>query len=151
MASLTQWTWVWVNSRSWWWTGRPGVLQFMGSQRVGHDWATELNCKLPANRGTYFFFPYRYAFISFSCLTAVARTSRELRVVVASISFLMLAICVFSLFLSAFFLEAYHFYQFVFPSKNQLFVIDFPSVSNFIYFCFLVFFLLLPLILFCSF
>ena len=43
MASLTQWTWVWVNSRSWWWTGRPGVLQFMGSQRVGHDWTTELN------------------------------------------------------------------------------------------------------------
>ena len=43
MASLTQWTWVWVNSRSWWWTGRPGVLQFMRSQRVGHDWATELN------------------------------------------------------------------------------------------------------------
>ena len=43
MASLTQWTWVWVNSRSCWWTGRPGVLQFMGSQRVGHDWATELN------------------------------------------------------------------------------------------------------------
>ena len=42
MASLTRWTWVWVNSRSWWWTGRPGVLQFMGSQRVGHDWATEL-------------------------------------------------------------------------------------------------------------
>ena len=33
----------WVNSRSWWWTGRPGVLWFMGSQRVGHDWATELN------------------------------------------------------------------------------------------------------------
>ena len=43
MASLTQWIWVWVNSGSWWWTGRPGVLQFMGSQRVGHDWATELN------------------------------------------------------------------------------------------------------------
>ena len=43
MASLTQWTWVWVNSGSWWWTGRPGVLRFMGSQRVGHDWATELN------------------------------------------------------------------------------------------------------------
>ena len=35
--------WVWVNSGSWWWTGRPGMLQFMGSQRVGHDWATELN------------------------------------------------------------------------------------------------------------
>ena len=43
MASLTQWTWVWVDSRSWWQTGRPGVLQFMSSQRVGHDWATELN------------------------------------------------------------------------------------------------------------
>ena len=36
-------TWVWVNSGSWWWTGRPGVLRFMGSQRVGHDWASELN------------------------------------------------------------------------------------------------------------
>ena len=43
MASLTQWTWVWVNSGSWWWTGRPGVLRFMGLQRVRHDWATELN------------------------------------------------------------------------------------------------------------
>ena len=43
MASPTQWTWVWVNSWSWWWTGRPGVLQSMGSQRVGHNWATELN------------------------------------------------------------------------------------------------------------
>ena len=43
MASLTQWTWVWVNSGSWWRTGRPGVLRFMGSQRVRHDWATELN------------------------------------------------------------------------------------------------------------
>ena len=39
MASPTQWTWVWVNSGSWWWTGRPGVLWFMGSQRVRHDWA----------------------------------------------------------------------------------------------------------------
>ena len=43
MASPTQWTWVWVNSGRWWWTGRPGVLQFMGSQRVRQDWATELN------------------------------------------------------------------------------------------------------------
>ena len=43
MASPTQSTWVWVNSGSWWWIGRPGVLRFMGSQRVGHDWATELN------------------------------------------------------------------------------------------------------------
>ena len=43
MASPTQWIWVWMNSRSWWWTGRPGMLRSMGSQRVGHDWATELN------------------------------------------------------------------------------------------------------------
>ena len=43
-ASLTQWEWVWVNSRSWWLTGRPGMLQSMGSQRVGHYWVTELNC-----------------------------------------------------------------------------------------------------------
>ena len=43
MASPTRWTKVYVNSGSWWWTGRPGVLQFMGSQRVGHGWATELN------------------------------------------------------------------------------------------------------------
>ena len=42
MASLTRWTWVWVNSGSWWWTGRPCVLRFMGSQRVGHDWETNL-------------------------------------------------------------------------------------------------------------
>ena len=42
-ASPTRWTWVWVNSGSWWWTGRPGMLRFMRSQRVGHDWATELN------------------------------------------------------------------------------------------------------------
>ena len=43
MASLTRWTRVWVNSGRWWWTGSPGVLWFMGSQRVGHDWTTELN------------------------------------------------------------------------------------------------------------
>ena len=43
MTSPTRWTWVWVNSGSWWWTGRPGMLQFMESQRVGHDWVTELN------------------------------------------------------------------------------------------------------------
>ena len=43
MASLTRWAWIWVDSGSWWWTGSPGVLRFMGLQRVGHDWATELN------------------------------------------------------------------------------------------------------------
>ena len=43
MASPTQWTWVWVNSRSWRWTGRPGMLQALGSQRVRHNWVTELS------------------------------------------------------------------------------------------------------------
>ena len=42
MASLTWWTWICASSRSWWWTGKPGVLQSMGSQRVEHNWATEL-------------------------------------------------------------------------------------------------------------
>ena len=43
IVSPTRWTWVWIGSRSWWWTGKPGVLQSMGLQRVGHDWPTELN------------------------------------------------------------------------------------------------------------
>ena len=47
MASPTWWTWVWASSGRWWWTGRPGVLQSMGLQRVRHNWATELNwCQL---------------------------------------------------------------------------------------------------------
>ena len=50
MASLTQWTGVWVDSRSWWWTGRPGVLWFMRSQRVRHDWVSELNWKSVASK-----------------------------------------------------------------------------------------------------
>ena len=48
MASPTQWTWVWTSFGSWWWTGRPGVLQSMGSQRVRHDWATELTDRITA-------------------------------------------------------------------------------------------------------
>ena len=47
MIPPTPWTRVWVNSRCWWWTGRPGVLQSMGSQRIGHNWATELT--IPGN------------------------------------------------------------------------------------------------------
>ena len=42
MAAPTWWKWVWASSRSWWWTGKPGMLQSMGSQRVRHDWVTEL-------------------------------------------------------------------------------------------------------------
>ena len=43
MASPTRWTWVWVSLGNWWWTGKPGVLQSIGLQRVGHHWVTELN------------------------------------------------------------------------------------------------------------
>ena len=54
MASSIPWTWVWASSGSWWWTGKPRVMQSMESQRVGHDWATELNwnilCLLPQTR-----------------------------------------------------------------------------------------------------
>ena len=43
VAAPTWWTWLWTSSGSWWWTGKPGLLQSMGSQRVGHNWVTELN------------------------------------------------------------------------------------------------------------
>ena len=49
MASPTGWTWIWASSRSWWWTGKPGMLQSMVSQRVGHNWETEPNWKLQLN------------------------------------------------------------------------------------------------------
>ena len=51
MAALTQWTWIWVSSRSWWWTERPGMLQSMGSQRVWHDWVIKLNWKPTRSNG----------------------------------------------------------------------------------------------------
>ena len=57
MASLTQWAWVWVNSWSWQWTGRPGVLRSMGSQRVQHDWVTELT-------GAYFDLLEKFVFLN---------------------------------------------------------------------------------------
>ena len=80
MASPTQWTWVWINSESWWWTGRPGVLQSMGSQRVRHDWVTELNwcyerwrkehiytsCYAPCPPHCYFYNIKFYKFIIYS-------------------------------------------------------------------------------------
>ena len=55
MASPTQWTWVWVNSESWWLSGRPGVLQSMGLQRVGHGWATKLNWTAFSSERTWSF------------------------------------------------------------------------------------------------
>ena len=64
MASPTQWTWVWVNSGSLWWTGRPGVLRFLGLQRVGQDWATELNWTQPrASRETPIWIMFHLIFI----------------------------------------------------------------------------------------
>ena len=56
MASPIQSTWVGVDSRSWWWIGRPGMLQSMGSQRVGHDWETELNILLHGNKHMLFIY-----------------------------------------------------------------------------------------------
>ena len=53
MVPLTWWTWVWVSSGSWWWTGKPGVLESMESQRVGHDWVTKLNWKLSGRYRDY--------------------------------------------------------------------------------------------------
>ena len=80
MASLTQWTWVWLVSRSWSWTGRPGVLWFMGSQRVGHDWATELNWTINTRSAIWkwniFTFPFHFDYHFFLfCLLALAWTS----------------------------------------------------------------------------
>ena len=63
MASPTQWTWVWVNSDSWWRTGRPGVLHLMGSQSVEHDWATELNWSNASTNGNLLSFFCGISFI----------------------------------------------------------------------------------------
>ena len=62
MASPTQWTWIWVGSRSWWWTEKPGKLQSIGSQRVGHDQVTELNWPEQSifNKRTYFLLLRKY-------------------------------------------------------------------------------------------
>ena len=62
------WTWVWVNSVSWWWTGRPGVLQFMGSQRVRHDWATELTEIPNTHTQIYMVFDNLWIILIFLCL-----------------------------------------------------------------------------------
>ena len=72
MASLTRWMWVWVNSGSWWWTGKPGVLRFMGSQRVRHNWATELNMTLFSKQSTR---NPRSLFLPCLGLSAISRAS----------------------------------------------------------------------------
>ena len=72
----TRWTWVWVNSGNWWWTGRPGMLQFMGSQRVGHDWATQPNWTDDSVLSSDFCFMYLCFFVvkvsnDLSCLSSL--------------------------------------------------------------------------------
>ena len=77
MASWIWWMWVWVNSWSWWWTGRPGMLRFMGSQRVGHDWANELNW---SDLRYHFYFEiqlfYRWNSLTFS-LSILAKKKKK--------------------------------------------------------------------------
>ena len=72
MASRTQWTWIWVDSGSWWWTERPGILRFMALQRIRHNWATELNWVYLLILGWGFFnlFPWRIL-VSYSIQGAV--------------------------------------------------------------------------------
>ena len=97
------WTWVWVNSGSWWWTGRPGVLLFMGLQRVRHDWATELNWSdlaQPQNfleaRTKYCLLvdKFRFCFLLFYCFRKIYNIKFAILaifvvVVVSSTSFLL--------------------------------------------------------------
>ena len=66
MASPTWWTWVWVGSRNWWWTGKPGVLQSMGSQRIRHDWVIELNSVNISNRNSGSTYPILFFFFFFN-------------------------------------------------------------------------------------
>ena len=72
--------WVWVNSKSWWWTGRPGMLQFMGSQRAGHDWMTELNWTelIPLFAFPTEFFPLQLIFNVYKSSTSAAAKSLQL-------------------------------------------------------------------------
>ena len=67
MASPTQWTWVWVGSGSWWWTGRPGVLRFRGSQRVGHDWETELTMLIPCKYTVFLYSRINFPRLVYAC------------------------------------------------------------------------------------
>ena len=71
MASPTQWTWVWVDSGSWWWTGRPGLLWSMGSQRAGHNWVTELNWMDYNTVLTHLLYGLGSQKICVACITAI--------------------------------------------------------------------------------
>ena len=98
MASLTRCTWVWVNSGKWWWTGRPGLLQFMGSQRVGHNWATELNWTelMGPDAMTFIFWmlSFKPAF-SLSSFTFIKRLSSSSLSAIRVVSFAYLRLLIF--------------------------------------------------------
>ena len=83
MASPTQWTWIWVDSGSWWWTGRPDLVRFMGSQRIGHNWVTELNWVLLFKRFLFVCFFFKYH-ISLPFKTALGDTTNHQASVVGS-------------------------------------------------------------------
>ena len=75
MASPTQWTWVWENSRSWWWIGRPVMLQSTGSQRVRHDWVTELDWTDSLRKSCSFILSFK--FYTCSCQGFIAPLIEE--------------------------------------------------------------------------
>ena len=78
MASPNQWTWVWVNSGGWWWTGKPDMLQSMGSQRFGHNWGTALN--------KHFLSLHQWVQLPFGCVTS--RITHPIRYPIVAIPFL---------------------------------------------------------------
>jgi len=103
MISLTPWTWVLASSRSWWWTGKPGVLQTMGLQRVRHDWATELNWSF------IFFHPFMSVLIS-QKFPQIYFSSRNSLLGFKYFCSIFILLRSFSLFLLLFF-PLFHFYK----------------------------------------
>ena len=77
MASPNRWIWVWVNSGSWWWTGRPGMLRFMGSQRVRYDWVTELNWMISFHDVILFIY---YSSNCYKCLFQIALKEKSKKI-----------------------------------------------------------------------
>ena len=88
MAPPTQWTCIWVNSRSWWWTGRPGVLQSMGSQRVRHDWATDYTEMSQFSKLWYFIIPSTWnSYVKVSETSLSVKFLRVLMIMLLSLSY----------------------------------------------------------------
>ena len=87
MISLTQWTSFWASSRRWWWTGKPGVLQSMGSRRVGRDWATELNWKVYYMMAWYIYIQYPIGFFIFLAVLGLRWGTRASLAVVPGLNY----------------------------------------------------------------